>query len=333
MLKHLFNNEHPVDIARHPLLEEIWLELEKIQSNNNRQQIYDKLQGQLIPKCTSEAFRYHTKGSEDPLFERIPFACNDELETEMESFLRNIYNLEDHYADRVQMQDAIDSVGILLNTTGTKFIGEKLQKCLDYLQEKFVDIGLFVIIPNISNNKPIPFTDFNSFKDDFLKRARRSFRLEEIPKFYFRWTGYIDIINEIKNTAHWISRCFIEKKYFGLNFEMTLSVVYECARNFERIHSEPFTSMITSSARNRSGGVDGAAKTNLKKAFNYNDLRPKVIAYVKEHKKDPLRSIHSAASDLEEMLGFPRLKTIKKIFSKELEPMRTPKKIKVKGKI
>ena len=321
----LLNNKRGTLTARHPLLEEIWIELKKIHPGQSRKQIYNSHKGPSVPKSTCEAYRYHAKGSEDPLFERIPFACNDELETEMERFLRNIYNLEDHYANRVQTQAAIDSVGKLLNSASTKIIGRKLQESLDYLQEKFNDIGLFVIIPNISNNKPILFTDFSSFKDDFLRRARIALRLEEIPKFYFRCTGYIDTINEIRNTANLVSICFIEKERMDLNFEMALSAVYDCGRSFELIHAEPYTSATTSVARSSSGGKATMDIINSKKAFDDDALRNQVIKYVDNHKTRPDRSINLAAKELAKYNKFPCSKTIKAKFKAELEPMRNTK--------
>lgn len=333
MLKHLFNNEHPVLTAKHPLLEEVWITLEKLHSSDNRQQIYDKIKGPLIPKRTCETYKYHTKGSEEPLFKRIRFECNNEIETQMERFLRDIYNTEEHYASRVQMREAIDSVCALRKTLGTKIIGVKLQKSLDYLQDKFADIGLFEIVPNIKNHKSITFTNFNSFKDAFLKHAKKALKMEEIPTFSFGSTGYINAINEIKNTADWILRCFVEEKYFGLNFEMTLSAVYDYARSFERIHSEPFTSMITASARCRTGGSTAINKINSKKAINYDLLRSQVNIYVKTHKKNSCRSINQAAKELARRKGFPCSKIIKIKFKEELEPMRATRRIKGKGKI
>lgn len=200
------------DADSHPLLNEVWSELEKVYPGLKRYEIYNKLKGKVIEKYPYTAYRRNMPRELRLPVESIsePNECSGEVGTELELFLEKICNIEGCAGDQTTAQAAIEAVKRLPeHNDGVRKLKEILFKEVSFLDKNFKGIGYFVIIPDKSamHLRDI-FTDFSSFREEFLKLTKQVLQDNKRPDFDFSLTPYAYLMTQIQHVASSIYRDF-----------------------------------------------------------------------------------------------------------------------------
>lgn len=248
---------------RYPLFNEVWNEIVKPYPGKPLEWILENVHNKIIPKRTKGEFTYNMPGEVEQPVKYTP-GQSIQTETELEAFLRSIYNIEIYRDQHIKLNEAFDNVNRLPDVSGIRQLKEILLKNIEYLQKNKSKIGRFEIIPDAEEiYKQIRFNDFDSFSKEFLKRAMPIFKQGKLPNFVFGWTSYCYLVSIIEQTATGIRHYYENEEFNGKNLGTCFFEVYNLAHWFERSHYQLFDGLTIQEAKRLSGKQNQLEKNPL----------------------------------------------------------------------
>lgn len=233
---------------RYPLFNETWKEIVSPYPGKSIEWIIENVHNKIIPKRTMGEFAYNMPGGVEQPVKYTP-GKSVQTETELEAFLRSLYNIEIYRNQHIKLDEAFSNVNQLPDVSGIRQLKEILLRNIEYLRKNKLKIGRFEIIPDSKEvYKQIKFNDFESFSKEFLKRAIPIIKQGKLPTFVFGWTSYSYLVSGIEQIATQIRRYYNNEEFDEKNLGSCFLETYNLARWFERSHYQLYDSDIIANA-------------------------------------------------------------------------------------
>lgn len=301
----------------HPLLEEVWAELEKIHKSKDRSKIYSEHHGEVLtdqpygnsiyrmlrPAClpenetsykndymiteVAESIQGGRNNYSLPWTDHHPVGIQYSSKTievtELEDLLQNCYCIEVHYFRYIPLDKAHDEVSKIPSDNNMNLIKSILLSNIKYLRENYKHIGGWAIFPDFKTTHEYKkFTEYEKFRKDFIACVLSGLRKDnnKIPTVRGGYTIYNTLIKTLHNTAARVIFC--AKNDFSIkDWGQLLFYVSRLATMFEYHHHRPFYTLIGHEGKRKKGKELQAKDNKILDYYRKKKIESKNLGYVK----------------------------------------------------